>query len=336
MELSNLTERESVLKAIEEYDNIGSENFFKQYGYAKARKYHLKYKGRYYPSKAIVGVAWKHQFGGNALSSKKFNGGLETVVPVLKRLGFAVQTVHQNPDWTREEVILALNLYFNLDAKRISSRTPEIVQLSNILISLPLHPLESRLPTFRNPNGVANKLSNFLSLDPHYNGAGYGHHSQCDEEIWKEFYGAKDQLAKEAKAIVAFGASSEIKSAVMENTEDEELSAPEGRLRLYIHRRRERYGGLPKKKKNQALKKAGHLVCEVCKFDFELAYSNIPKPFIECHHNTPLSQLEPNTETTLEDLSLVCANCHRMLHAFETAISVEELRRRLRITFDPS
>ena len=40
----------------------------------------------------------------------------------------------------------------------------------------------------------------------------------------------------------------------------------------------------------------------------------IGENYIECHHDIPLHKLKPNTLTTIDDLRLVCANCHRMLH----------------------
>lgn len=66
--------------------------------------------------------------------------------------------------------------------------------------------------------------------------------------------------------------------------------------------------------------------CEVCGFDFYLKYGELGKGFIECYHKKPLSALEPNTETKLSDLALVCANCHIMLHKEISTLSVSELK----------
>ncbi len=85
----DLSDRKAVLKAIEEYDNLGQAEFLKRYGYGKARNFILLYKGRRYDSKAIVGAAYQHQFG-SPLTSKDFSGGQATVVPKLGSLGFKV------------------------------------------------------------------------------------------------------------------------------------------------------------------------------------------------------------------------------------------------------
>lgn len=70
----------------------------------------------------------------------------------------------RNPAWTRDELILALSLYFKLDHSDISSSNPRIIHLSEILNRLPIHHDRPNQAVFRNPNGVAMKLSNFLRL----------------------------------------------------------------------------------------------------------------------------------------------------------------------------
>lgn len=53
--------------------------------------------------------------------------------------------------------------------------------------------------------------------------------------------------------------------------------------------------------------------CMVCEFDFVKVYGPIAEGFFELHHLRPLSS-RPAGLTKLEDVIVVCANCHRMLH----------------------
>ncbi|RZL69222.1 MAG: hypothetical protein EOO93_02175 [Pedobacter sp.] len=57
----------------------------------------------------------------------------------------------------------------------------------------------------------------------------------------------------------------------------------------------------------------GRLNCECCIFDFNQFYGKIGFNFIECHHKLPIAN-GGERKTRLEDLALVCSNCHRMLH----------------------
>jgi hypothetical protein len=88
----------------------------------------------------------------------------------------------------------------------------------------------------------------------------------------------------------------------------------EGRRRLFLHFRIERSRQLVLRKKASVLKRTGHLACECCGFDFADAYGPRGKGLCECHHVQPLHTLLQETVSSLEDLAIVCANCHRMLH----------------------
>lgn len=97
-----------------------------------------------------------------------------------------------------------------------------------------------------------------------------------------------------------------------------EYSAMEGEQRqvLVFHRKREKF--LRAAKLADTLKRhpKHRVVCEVpgCGFDFEAMYGKIGSGFAEVHHRVPLSEYDDLSETTLQDLAVVCPNCHRMIH----------------------
>jgi hypothetical protein len=74
----------------------------------------------------------------------------------------------RNPVWTRDELILALDLYLKSRPSPPGKHTAEIAELSEILgrIGLALDAPDSS--TYRNVNGVYMKLMSFRSLDPQY------------------------------------------------------------------------------------------------------------------------------------------------------------------------
>ena len=61
-----------------------------------------------------------------------------------------METTQRNPAWTRDELILALDLYERVGA-RIGTYHPEVVELSEVLRGLPLHPGVPRTGTYRSP-----------------------------------------------------------------------------------------------------------------------------------------------------------------------------------------
>lgn len=88
---------------------------------------------------------------------------------------------------------------------------------------------------------------------------------------------------------------------------------PEGAMKEYQHKKRERNKTLIQKAKQIFIEK-GHCCCQICGFDFSEKYGILGKNYIEAHHTIPVSELTENSETKIEDLAFVCSNCHRMLH----------------------
>jgi putative restriction endonuclease len=91
-------------------------------------------------------------------------------------------------NWSREELLLTLNLYCKLPFSKFSSTTPEIIHLANHID--------------RTPGAVAMKLSNFASLDDSLSQAGLANASRLDKEIWDEFTGDWDRVALESEEIM--------------------------------------------------------------------------------------------------------------------------------------
>jgi predicted HNH restriction endonuclease len=111
--------------------------------------------------------------------------------------------------------------------------------------------------------------------------------------------------------------------------EDDESAFPEGRVRYRLHRELERDSAISKAAKKKRLQSAGKLECDVCGFDFACSYGELGEGFIEAHHTVPISSLSGKTKTKIKDLTMVCSNCHRMLHRGRL-LSVKELRKLFR------
>ncbi|USD26601.1 HNH endonuclease [Flagellimonas marinaquae] len=234
----------------------------------------------------------------------------------------------RNPKWHRDEIILTLNLYFELEPGQIHNSNPKVIELSELLNSLPLHEVRPDAKTFRNPNGVSLKLSNFLAIDPDSGRKGMTSFSQLDKKVFEEFYKKRAELKIVANRIKTTLGDKSLKNKLLsiEDLEEDFDSIREGEVIYKLHKYRERNPKITKVKKDKYFKENGKLDCEVCSFDFFQTYGKLGKGFIECHHRTPISELEPNSKTKLSDLALVCSNCHRMLHREINTLSIEALK----------
>ena len=106
--------------------------------------------------------------------------------------------------------------------------------------------------------------------------------------------------------------------------EDDEFS--EGKILLKKHLQRERNVKLIEIVKKKFIEKHGRLYCEVCGFDFEKMYGELGKKFIEAHHIKPVSQMAENEKTNIDDIVMVCSNCHSMIHRKKPWLTVDKIK----------
>jgi hypothetical protein len=102
--------------------------------------------------------------------------------------------------------------------------------------------------------------------------------------------------------------------------------AMEGEVYIRAHKARERDPVIVAAKRAEVLRTTGKLACVVCGFNFQAVYGILGDGFCEVHHLTPLSAADGEVATRLEDLAVVCANCHRMIHRGQQVLSIQELK----------
>ena len=94
--------------------------------------------------------------------------------------------------WTREEMILVLNLYLKLPFGKMDRRNPDVIRMAQII--------------GRTPNSVALRLVNFAAHDPNLKQrgiAGMAHGGKKCEEFWNEFINDRERLLFESESILA-------------------------------------------------------------------------------------------------------------------------------------
>ena len=110
---------------------------------------------------------------------------------------------------------------------------------------------------------------------------------------------------------------------------DPELGAMEGELkrRFVNHRARERALREAKLQQVGLASPDGRVRCQVprCNFDFEAVYGALAAGFAHVHHLRPLAEALTPTVTKLEDLAVVCANCHAIIHRGGACHPIETL-----------
>ncbi|MFC2113306.1 HNH endonuclease [Bacteroidota bacterium] len=101
---------------------------------------------------------------------------------------------------------------------------------------------------------------------------------------------------------------------------------PEGKIVERKHKARERNRELVDLAKKTFIRKNGRLFCEACGFDFEKKYGDIGKNFIEAHHIIPVCEMGVGHKTNVEELIMLCSNCHRMVHRRRPWPDIDEIK----------
>ncbi|MCM2308477.1 MAG: HNH endonuclease [Sulfuritalea sp.] len=237
--------------------------------------------------------------------------------------------VRRNPPWSRDELILALDLYLRHRESPPGKDSKEVTELSNFLNHMGEVLGLGEADSYRNTNGVYMKMMNFRHHDPEYvkdGRVGLARGNKDEVVVWHEFSGDPVRLVQVVAAIRAT-VETHTSDRELEGADDPDIvEAEEGRVLTRLHRVRERNRKLVEAKKKQALKEAGKLICEACGFDFVSKYGPTAEGIIDVHHTKPVHTLMPGDTTKLDDLALLCANCHRIVHSAKKWLTIEQVK----------
>jgi predicted HNH restriction endonuclease len=87
------------------------------------------------------------------------------------------------------------------------------------------------------------------------------------------------------------------------------------------------------RKRNRALIDAKKLKsdgkCSVCGFSFIDQYTGLTNDCLVGHHVKPIGKRKKVTKTTLDDIDLLCPNCHTAVHTKDPPLTAAKLRKML-------
>lgn len=110
----------------------------------------------------------------------------------------------RNPPWTFAEMVLLMDLYRR--SPRADKADPAVLKLSQQLNAMAAAQGLARLPTYRNPAGVAMKLRNLGQHDPEFlksGRAGLRNAGRLNGEVWTRYADEPEALKSEVARILA-------------------------------------------------------------------------------------------------------------------------------------
>ncbi|MEO8235964.1 MAG: HNH endonuclease [Flavobacterium sp.] len=107
--------------------------------------------------------------------------------------------------WTKEELILAFNLYLKIEFGKTHAHNPKIIELAKLIN--------------RTPSSIVMRLGNFASIDPFHQLRGVGglpNGKKQVQPIWNEFFHNQEELIFKSEQILAGRENSTIENKYQE------------------------------------------------------------------------------------------------------------------------
>ena len=218
-----------------------------------------------------------------------------------------------NASFTRDEVILTLDVLYFSGEQHFSSRSPAIQELSTMLRLLPIYPIENKPENFRNPTGISDQINRFRNIEK------WGkrfHVGEMFTIVDQEFAERRDELHQIAQSIrrnlqcfdVPFGYRAE------------NNSFPEGVLLGHLHR-------VIEIRDSAKLKPTSR--CDICQIDTSDIYPGCPS-LMAMHLTVPITALDGKKRYDASEFITVCPNCHAALHRHRPWLTKENCGELLR------
>lgn len=337
--------RDHLLKAIGLFDSG------KEHRFAESTRYDVLHSGRRYPPKAIVGIA-SELVEGREFTPYDFSAGQSSkCFRTLEKNGFKIVlktgvesrshwVLQGNPDkYDIDDYLVRYNyIYWRAPKFRSELKVGDDVFIwragknAGLVASGRISEAPRRADEVNFPDALGGDLWRSEPDAPETIKVGIEiDEARLDSEdgfIAREVF--KDDPILQACSLIKspqgtvfklseeqFRAAMEVWSAPQKNLPSSAVhAAMEGAQVFRKHFARERSRLLIRKKKDSFRQvHDGQVYCEVCKFNFRKVYPlELGDGFIEVHHLLPLFSQDKTRRTTLDDLMLVCSNCHRMIH----------------------
>lgn len=200
--------------------------------------------------------------------------------------------------FTRDEVILALDILYSSENGRVYSDSEEMADLSALLNRLPIHPLEHRRLNFRNPHGITQQINLFRTAMK--TGKRSPDLGIIFIEVATDYEDRHDELHKIAHTI----RSNEAYYSVGYGSVYEDVGFPEGILLGHLHRTIEKRDG-------SKISLSDH--CEICNMKPEIYYQPCGK-LLQAHLIEDPIEMDGTKKYQGDKFITVCPTCHVALH----------------------
>lgn len=219
-----------------------------------------------------------------------------------------------NASFTRDEVILALDVLYFSGEQRLNERAESIRDLCSVLQRLPIHSSFEREETFRSEHGVSRQIAEFRRSCIT---------GERRPSVGKIFFTVAFEFEDRLEELHQIAVSIRRNLPYFQSdfgTSEEDDGFPEGALLSHLHRLIERRDGTKMPMSER---------CSICQLEPELLY----KPcghLLQRHLLVSPIAMYGKEKYQARDFITVCPNCHAALHQYRPWLTKENCGKLLR------
>jgi len=117
------------------------------------------------------------------------------------------------------------------------------------------------------------------------------------------------------------------RKSIMVSRNESKLNVKEGEIQEAMIKFRKRNRAIIEAKKD-AMK--DNYKCEICRFSYIKTFGKSIRECLEVHHKNPLYEIKKKVVTNINDLLLICPNCHRAIHTKKPPLTPDRLKKLLK------
>ena len=222
------------------------------------------------------------------------------------------------PKWTIDETLLAVDTYFQIgDVSKITADHPLVVELSDILRSLPIHKKKDEI--FRNIPGIRMTLFSLASLDKDAQ-----YHLRKASNLQKKVYDYYETKINELYLLC-----NAIRNCIPLTFDySNDICTPfemMGSILYQFHRSVEIDNPIAKQLKRAAVERR-RSACMLCKVDLFTKYGEKGIGINELHYSYPIVSYKSGMDILQSKFIPLCPNCHCYVHMKPEFFDVEEAK----------
>jgi hypothetical protein len=231
----------------------------------------------------------------------------------------------RQPRWNIDEVLLAVNTYFEIgDTRNIIPDNPLVIELSQTLRALPIHKNKDNI--FRNTAGVEMILKNIATLDTNSHSS-MRSFTNLQKNVYLHYINEKNKLRG---IVIALKSCVPLLFEYYNPIERSTQVFMAGNILYLYHLYLENMTKISKLvKDNYAKREKGRCLC--CEIELSNCYGELGYKLLELHYAEPITNYHNGMKVLAGKFVPLCPACHKLAHSDPDLLEISNLKNTIKV-----